>query len=317
MGCRWQILDCRIPAGSAIPDRLLSANLQTALMAMALVIGCGYLGRRVARAWLRRGRAVCAVTRRAESAAELRALGVEPIVGDVLDPASLRALPRAETVLYAVALDRGSGATMRDVYVTGLANVLAVLPPPRRFVYVSSSSVYGQSDGGWVDEASPAEPQEESGRVVLAAEAVLRERLPGAAVLRFAGIYGPGRLLRRTAIEAGTPIVGDAEKWLNLIHVEDGVGAVLAAEERAAAGAVVNVSDGRPVRRRDFYAEMARLLGAAAPTFVAPPPNDPPPPHEKGHRRIANRRLVEELGVALRYPDYRAGLAASVAREPF
>lgn len=284
-------------------------------MPKTLILGCGYLGRRVARAWVQRGRAVVAVTRRPEHAAELRALGVEPLVCDVLDPASLRALPRVETVLYAVALDRGSGATMRDVYVTGLANVLAALPPPGRFVYVSSSSVYGQSNGDWVDETSPTEPEEDSGRVVLAAETVLRARLPGAAVLRFAGIYGPGRLLRRAAIERGTPIVGDADKWLNLIHVEDGVRAVLAAEERAAAGAVVNVSDGQPVRRRDFYAELARQLGAPAPTFTAAPLDRPPPPHEKGHRRIRNRRLVEELGVALQYPDYRAGLSASVEAE--
>ncbi len=183
-----------------------------------LIIGCGYLGRRVAHLWHTLGRHVCATTRRADA---VGIPGVEPVVCDVLDPSLVR-LPPAETVLYAVGFDRTSGALMRAVYVDGLANVLAQLPPPGRFLYVSSSSVYGQTDGEWVDEEAVTEPQEESGRIVLAAEQVLRAQLPTAVILRFSGIYGPGRLLRRATIEKGEPIVGDADKWLNLIHVEDG-----------------------------------------------------------------------------------------------
>src|SRR5438552_1428072 len=127
----------------------------------ALVIGCGYLGRRVAAAWRDRGRRVAALTR--GRAAELAADGFEPVVGDVLDPASLAALPEAATVLYAVGLDRTAGRSMRDVYVTGLANVLAALPPCGRLLYVGSTSVYGQTDGSVVTEASPTEPATESG----------------------------------------------------------------------------------------------------------------------------------------------------------
>ena len=84
---------------------------------------------------------------------------------------------------------------MRAVYVEGLANVLRHVPRPGRFIYVSSSGVYGQSDGGWVDEDSAAEPCEDSGRIVLDAERLLQTALPEANILRFAGIYGPGRLL--------------------------------------------------------------------------------------------------------------------------
>src|SRR5262249_56781506 len=120
---------------------------------------------------------------------------------------------------------------------------------------------------------------------------LVRSRLPGAVILRFAGIYGPGRLLGRQAVEAGEPLVGDPEKWLNLIHVEDGAAAVLAAEARGEPGAVYNVCDGRPVRRRDFYALLARLLGAPEPRFVPPPPGAPVPGHERADRRVVNRRL--------------------------
>lgn len=277
-----------------------------------LILGCGYLGRRVADLWLAQGHRAYAVTRSADNLQRLRQEGIEPILGDVLHPQSLKLLPQADTVLYAIGLDRTSGASMRSVYVDGLANVLDHLPPPRRFIYVSSSSVYGQADGGWVDEDSPTEPQEASGQVVLEAERLLQTRLPQAIILRFAGIYGPGRLLRQKTIVAGEPIVGDWEKWLNLIHVEDGAQAVLAATERGKHGRIYNVCDDHPVQRREFYTELARCLGSPAPKFVLPPPDQPTPPHEKGNRRIRNRRMKDELGVNLQYPDFVDGLRASV-----
>jgi nucleoside-diphosphate-sugar epimerase len=285
----------------------------THLPGSCLIIGCGYLGRRVLPLWLGQGKRVFALTRRAEGAAELAALGAEPVVGDVLRAESLNALPHVDTVLYAVGFDRASGAGMRQVYVDGLANVLAYLPRPKRFLYVSSSSVYGQSDGDWVDEASPTEPQEESGRIVLDAERTLHSALPDAVILRFSGIYGPGRLLRQATIIQGDPIVGDADKWLNLIHVEDGALAVLAAEANALPGMIVNVCDDTPVRRRDFYTELARVLAAPPPAFMPPPPGQSTPPHERGNRRIRNGRMKEALRVELRYPDYVQGLAASTA----
>jgi nucleoside-diphosphate-sugar epimerase len=274
----------------------------------SLILGCGYLGRRVASLWRAHDRRVFAVSRNPSHLPT----DVEPIVCDIVCPDTLRALPAVETVLYAVGFDRSSGATMRGVYVDGLANVLAHLPKPKRFIYVSSSSVYGQTDGGWVDETASTEPTEDSGRIVLEAEGVLRAKLPGAIVLRFAGIYGPGRLLRRQSIEKGEPIVAAADKWLNLIHVEDGARVVLDAEQHGEPGRAYNVCDDHPVRRRYFYATLARVLGAPEPRFVAPPPDQPTPPHEKGNRRLNNRRMKAELHAALLYPDYDGGLRSSV-----
>jgi len=273
-----------------------------------LILGCGYLGARVASLWQQQNRHVFAATRNPGNLPP----DVEPILCDVLQPASLRTLPQVETVLYAIAFDRTSGASMHAVYVDGLANVLAQLPAPKRFLYISSSNVYGQTDGGWVDERAATEPKEASGQVVLEAEAVLRAKLQGAVVLRFAGIYGPGRLLRRQRIEQGEPIVGDADKWLNLIHVEDGARAVLAAQQYGQPGRVYNVCDDHPVRRRYFYATLARVLGAREPCFLSPPPDQPAPPHERAHRRVNNRRMKEELQAKLRHPDYEQGLRSSV-----
>jgi len=278
---------------------------------MHLIVGCGYLGRRVAALWRDQGKRVSALTRSRPE--ELRAVGVEPVAGDVLRRETLTALPPAQVVLYAVGFDRSAGASFRDVYVRGLGNVLAALPgEPRRFVYVSSTSVYGHTGGEEVDETAATEPADESGKTLLEAEALLRERLPPAVVLRFAGLYGPGRLLRRAALEKGEPLIGDPEKWLNLIHVQDGAWAVLAAEEKARPGEVYHVSDGHPVRRREFYSHLAELLGTPTPRFEPLPAGAPVPPPERANRRIVNRRLREELGVKPRYPSYREGLPGSL-----
>src|SRR5690349_9789107 len=108
-------------------------------MTSTLIIGCGYLGTRVANLWLAQSRKVLATTRKPVAPVP----GVEPIVCDILDPARLPRLPDVDTLLYAIGFDRSSGATMRTTYVDGLANVLDRLPNPRRFIYISSSSVYG------------------------------------------------------------------------------------------------------------------------------------------------------------------------------
>ena len=193
---------------------------------------------------------------------------------------------------------------MRRVYVEGLGNALAALPGGPRIVHVSSTSVYGQADGGEVDERSPTHPLEESGRVVLEAEALIRSRRPGAIVARFAGIYGPGRLLRSKDLLAGTPLAIDPEKWLNLIHVEDGVRAVQALCLRGRPGEVYNVCDDRPARRREFYTRLAERIGAPTPCFT------PPAVSEEVNRRVVNRRLRREIALELVYPSFEEGLMA-------
>ncbi len=271
-----------------------------------LIFGCGYLGRRVAARWLSAGQPVVALTRGNRTA--LEALGIQPLVGDVLDRASLHALPHANTVLYAVGLDRSGGKGMREVYVQGLEHVLDTLPPCKRFIYVSSTSGYGQRDGAVVDETSATEPIEPSGQVVLEAERLLQSRLPDAIILRFAGIYGPDRLLRRqTQLEAREPIAGDPNRWLNLIHVDDGASAILAAEARGVPGAIYNIADDTPQTRQQFYTQLAQILGAPEPIFDGEP--DP----RANHRRISNHQARTTLGWRPQYPSTEQGLVAAVA----
>ncbi len=274
-----------------------------------LIIGCGYLGLRAARFWVGAGKRVAALTRgRAE---QLRQEQIEPIVGDVLDRASLKLVPQADTLLYAVGLDRTSGQTMQAVYVDGLRNVLeelasrgTVMP---KILYVSSTSVYGQTDGEWVTEHSPTQPKESSGQVVLAAEHTLREHAPEAVILRFSGIYGPNRLLRKESLLRGEPIPGKPDRFLNLIQVDDGAQAILCAEQHAAPGSLYLIADGQPCTRQDYFSRLAELIGAPAIQFAPEQAS-----RGDGHRRVISTSAQQELQWQPRHPNYTFGLRASV-----
>ncbi len=198
-----------------------------------LILGCGYLGRRVAQAWLEAGQEVLALTRSSQRAEQLAANGIRPIVGDVTSSLDLRDCADIDTLLFAVGFDRKAGKPIRDVYVEGLRRTLDQLPAlPRRFIYISSTGVYSQNDGQWVNEQSPCEPVREGGKACLAAEELLRQHPVGqrAIILRLAGIYGPDRLPKLQDVIAGKPIAATANGYLNLIHVDDAVQIILAAE---------------------------------------------------------------------------------------
>lgn len=289
-----------------------------------LVFGCGYVGMRVARAWCAGGETVYAVTRTADRAAELQSQGIRTIVADILGSRELAVALQSitdplSTILFAVGNDRVSGLSIEEVYPTAMASVLAALPvAPARFIYISSTGVYGDSDGDWVDEDSVCRPRRAGGVASLTAEARLLAHPIGQAagvVLRLAGVYGPGRIPRRAAMLAGEPIPAPSDGYLNLIHVDDIVQAVLAAEQHARAPRRYCIADGHPGQRRDYYTELARLLGAPAPRFVEPPPDSPAAARASADKRISNRRMLDELHVKLCYPSFREGLAAIVKEE--
>ncbi|MEX1223542.1 MAG: NAD-dependent epimerase/dehydratase family protein, partial [Pirellulales bacterium] len=183
---------------------------------------------------------------------------------------------------------------------------------------ISSTGVYSQDDGGWVDEDSPCKPKQPGGKACLAAERLLAAHELGrrATILRMAGLYGPGRVPRKHDILSETPIPSPGDGYLNLIHIEDAADVVLHVESRRGATRVYLVSDGAPVLRRDYYAEIARQLDAPAPRYVASEETGQTPGRGAADKRISNRRLTSEFAVRLRYPSYREGLSAILPQEP-
>lgn len=273
-----------------------------------LVVGCGYLGLRVARLWRHAGDRVYAVTRSAERARSLATSGLDPISGDVTAPAALRDLPAVDTLFWAVGFDRAGGASYRDVHVGGLGRVLDAIPGAPRVVFASSTGVWGTEDGSVVDETTPAHPTREAGRVLLEAEALLHARTGDrGTALRFAGLYGPDRLPRLDDLKAGRPIAADPDTWLNLIHVDDAARIVVAVAAAPHARRLYVVSDGHPVRRRDWYAHLAARTGSPPPTF------DTAAERTRGaDKRVDPSLLFRDIPLTLTYPDSFRGIDAIV-----
>jgi nucleoside-diphosphate-sugar epimerase len=141
-------------------------------------------------------------------------------------------------------------------------------------------------------------------------------------VLRLAGIYGPSRVPNRADLLEQKPLPFDPTSALNLIHVDDAASIVLAAEKSAPVPRTYVVSDGHPVARGDYYAELAKLWHAPPPLFAAPGEVDPssgnaiaPPRRGGADKRIDTTRLMSELAPALEFPDFQAGLRGIIELE--
>ncbi len=285
-----------------------------------LIFGCGYLGLRVAKLLVERGDRVYGTTRSLGRAIELSRAGIEAIVADVLVPESLARLPEVDRVLYCVGFDRSKGVPIRSVYVDGLSHVLEQLVDRAgMLVYAGSTGVYGLNEGDWVTEDSPVAPRTESARACFDAEVLITshefEHSLNATILRFSGLYGPGRIMRREALLEGQVIVGDPEKFLNLIHIDDAASATVAALDRGEGQSLYLVSDDRPAPRREFYNLVAEALGAPVPRFELPQPGSPEASREESNKRISNAKMHEKLGVVLKYPDITTGVPAAVGAE--
>jgi len=273
-----------------------------------LIFGCGFLGCRVARQWQAQGGTVTAVTRSESKAAQLRSQGIEPVIADLMQQETLAALMVPSRVLYCVGFDRSSSWSKESLYLDGLAHVInAVATDAERFVYVSSSSVYGQDDGSWVDEDSTTEPTGEGGRICLAAEQRLRQRLERATILRMSGLYGPDRLLARVEqLRAAEPIGGNPEAWLNLIHGDDAARACVATLQAANPSPLYLVSDDRPIPRREYFTELARRVSAPSPVFSGTPSSRHS--SEGLNKRCRNDKIKRELPLQWTFPDISYGL---------
>jgi nucleoside-diphosphate-sugar epimerase len=285
-----------------------------------LIVGCGYLGRRVLSLWQaaakETGEKIYVTTRSPERAEQLSRAGVEPLVLDVTQDLSLAPPADIDTVLFAVGFDAKAGRPIHEVYVEGLSRVIDWLPNSvRRLIYISSTGVYGSFNGEWIDEDSPCEPVRDGGKACLAAERLLAASKFGrqSVALRLAGIYGPDRIPRGQDLLAGKPLEADPTGYLNLIHVQDAARIVLLAEQSPTSACLL-VSDGQPVVRGEYYNELARLLGAPPPQFTQPAGGMPTNRRGSADKRVSNAKLMKELAPTFEFPDFRVGLADAVAR---
>jgi len=271
-----------------------------------LIAGCGDVGTALGQA-LAAEHEIWGLRRRPEGLPR----AIRPVAADLGDPATLTALPQAiDAVVYLPTPDQRSDEHYRRIYLEGARNLIGALArlrqPPARFVFVSSTSVYGECCGGWVDEDSPAEPGTMTGNRLLEAERAV-SRSPFASVcVRFGGIYGPGReaLIRRVREKA--PCVADSPQYTNRIHRDDCAGVLAHLLSLTSPAPLYLGVDDEPAAECAVMDFIAERLG------LAPVPRAPGDGRRRASKRCSNRRL-KASGYRLRYPTYREGYAAVLA----
>lgn len=272
-----------------------------------LIIGCGYVGLPLAEAFRASGDVVTGWVRSEESAGELRANGFTHVIaGSVADEAYWRELGRFDAIVHCASSGGGGAPAYREVYLEGVKQMNHYQTQARR-IFVSSTSVYGQVDGSWVDESSPTEPVAETSRILVEAE---REAWSAdATVVRAAGIYGPGRAALFEKFRRGEAVIeGDGSRWINQVHQADLVQALVHLLDSGTPGQIYNADDDEPVMLRDFYAWCAEALNKPL-----PPPGPVDPNRKRGltNKRVSNRKL-RATGWAALFPSFREGLAERV-----
>lgn len=280
-------------------------------MTRILIAGCGDVGTALGRVLAARGAEVFGLRRRPTLPAPLRA-----VAADLADPRTLTALPdRIDQVVYAAAADGQTEEAYRRAYLNGPRHLLEALEARRsavqRFVYCSSTAVYGQTRGEWVDEDSPAEPRAFSGQILLAGERlVLGSGIP-ATVVRLAGIYGPGRTRLIDQVRSGRATCPEGPPvWTNRIHRDDCVGSIahlLALPD--ATGIWLGVDD-EPAPRCAVLDWLAERLGVAPPRRV--PGRATGQGRGETNKRCRNAKL-RAAGYRCRFPTFREGYAALLA----
>jgi len=284
------------------------------------ILGCGYVGLELGRRLAASGHDPVGVRRSADGLAAIRDAGFDAVEADVTDAAALSTVPDVDAVVFAASSGGRDAAAARRVYVEGLRTAIDHFAgrddPPEQFVYTSSTGVYGDHDGDWVDEETPLEPTTAKTRVLAEAERVARERPPAGMagrVVRFAGLYGPERYRLERYLDG--PVV---EGYLNMLHRDDAAGIVAFALTEADADVLLAVDDD-PVSRQALADWLADQVGVARPAKVSREERLADPDlSEAARRRLTTSKRcsndrVRSLGYEFDYPTFREGYADAVA----
>jgi nucleoside-diphosphate-sugar epimerase len=273
-----------------------------------LIIGCGYIGLPLARELVARGEAVTGWVRSAKSAEELGDEGLARVItGSVAEESCWHGVTeKFDAVVHGASSGGGGAAAYREVYLEGVRQMNRHQPQARR-IFVSSTSVYGQTDGAWIDESSLAQPASPTSQILREAE---EESLnANAIVVRAAGIYGPGRAMLFEKFRRGDAVIeGDGTRWINQVHQDDLVTALAHLLDAGIPGQIYNAADDTPVMLCDYYAWCSETLHLPLPAHG---PVDPNRKRGLTNKRISNRKL-RATGWEPRFPDFKKGLAGGL-----
>ena len=271
-----------------------------------LIIGCGYVGLPLGQALASAGHEVHGVKR-----TNFTAEGITPHTIDITAPITLDALPQDfDWVINTVSSARGDAEAHRAVFVDGTKNLRDWLgDSSARVLFTSSTSVYPQTDGAWVDETSPVKPEGGTAQNLAHAEELILNAPQAATVLRVAGMYGPERgYLFRQFLKGEAVLTEGGARWMNMIHRDDVMSAILSAMELPPS--IYNVADDEPVTQRAFFEWLAKRVSK--------------PMTAEGERvsrkraatskRVRNAKL-KETGWQWRFPTFRDGYESLIREE--
>jgi len=279
-----------------------------------LIVGCGYVGLPLGGALVGLGHEVHGLRRSTNTHAAMEKAGIIPHAIDITRREQLDNLPGPfDWIINTVSSGHGGTEAYHGIFVVGTQNLIdwfADSPPPK-YLFTSSTGVYGQTDGSWVDEDSLTEPSGETGQTLLEAESLALSI--GGIVLRVSGIYGPDRgHLYRQFLKGEAVITGNPNRWMNMVHRDDVIGYILAAMETADPGTVLNATDNEPVTQQDFSQWLADQLDRPL-----PPQKPDVISHKRAqtNKRVANSYAREILSWTPKYPTWREGYAKLMESE--
>jgi nucleoside-diphosphate-sugar epimerase len=271
------------------------------------IIGVGYTAGRLIATHGSAFGSISGTVRSAEKRAQLGALDIDLFHGRMASPSTLAKAASADVVLIS-APPGPSGDDVLDAFATAITNGAT-----RRVIYLSTIGVYGDHGGAWIDEDTAPAPELDRAASRLAVERRWRELLGDRlAVLRLAGIYGPGRNALVELRRGRARRIVKSGQVFNRIHADDIARAIIGAIARERGG-IWNICDDEPAPPQDVTVYASQLME------IAPPPEQPFETAElspmarsfyASNRRVRNIRMKDELGVTLAYPNYRAGLDA-------
>lgn len=269
-----------------------------------LIAGCGYVGSALGELLASEGHSVFGLRRDPVSLPD----SITPVVADLSRTISSEALPQnLDRVFYTASAGGSDDAAYRAAYVDGPRNLLEALAPQqtnvRRLFFTSSTGVYAQTNGEWVDEASPTEPESHTGRRLLEGEKVMLEGPVPATVVRLSGIYGPGRT-RSIQRALDTPVGDGPPNYTNRIHRDDCAGVLRRLMLLPEPAPLYLATDHEPTDRRTVAEWLSKRLGRPLPE-VSPTDDSP---RRRTNKRCNNARLLVS-GYEFRYPTFREGFA--------
>jgi nucleoside-diphosphate-sugar epimerase len=273
-----------------------------------LIAGCGYIGSALAARLVARGDEVWGLRRRPG----LILSGVHPLALDLGDPSLADSLPPGiDAVVYAASPGASSERAYRATFVDDLGNLIDALTvraaPTLRLVFISSTRVYARNDGAWVDESSPPEAAEFRAACLLEGEARVRQAPFRGVVVRFGGIYGPGRRGSLDRALAGLPVTRMGRPlYGNRIHRDDGAGILEHLLNLEHPESLYLAVDSDPAARETVRAWLAERTGLSIP---APDASDSGSAEDRSNKRCSNRRILDS-GYLFVYPSFREGFAA-------